>query len=130
MRVWLKTAPLPGLNKSRSLGDLVAKQAGVIPKPHKAVHAVSTERALVLASDGLWDFVTNDETGAVATSTTDTWEASARLARLARSRWLVRTGGADDTTVVNVRFAPPGGGGGGGGGGGFTWGSTLVKWAY
>jgi hypothetical protein len=104
-RVWLKNAPLPGLNMSRSLGDLIAKQAGVISTPHKAVHYLgASDRALVLASDGLWDFVGNDETASVALSASDTWDGSARLARLSRSRWLTRTGGADDTTVVIVRF--------------------------
>jgi len=104
-RVWLKNAPLPGLNMSRSLGDLIAKQAGVISTPHKAIHAiVPSDRALILASDGLWDFVTNEETSSIALSTNDTWESAARLARLARSRWLTKTLGADDTTVVIVRL--------------------------
>jgi serine/threonine protein phosphatase PrpC len=90
---------------SRSLGDLIAKQAGVISQPHKATHVLHpTDRALILASDGLWDFAGNEETGSVALSTNDTWDAAARLARLARSRWLSRTYGADDTTVVIVRF--------------------------
>jgi serine/threonine protein phosphatase PrpC len=125
--VWLKNAPLPGLNMSRSLGDLIAKQAGVISQPHKAVHAISaSDRALVLASDGLWDFVANEETASVALSTGDTWEAAARLARLARSRWLTRTYGADDTTVVIVRFGNIGTTtGGGGGGAGLSSGSVA-----
>ncbi len=105
LRVWLANAPLPGLNMSRSLGDLIAKQAGVISTPHKAVHHLGhNDRAIVLASDGLWDFVNNEETSTLSLSTQDTWEAAARLARLARSRWLARTGGADDTTIVVVRL--------------------------
>jgi len=48
--------------------------------------------------------VPNEEAAAVSVSTADTWEASTRLARLARSRWLTRTGGADDTTVVVIRL--------------------------
>jgi serine/threonine protein phosphatase PrpC len=103
-RVWLKNAPLPGLNMSRSLGDLIAKQAGVISAPHKAVHLLQgSDRALVLASDGLGDFVGTEETSSVALSTSDAWDGAARLSRLSRSRWLSRTGGADDTTVVIVR---------------------------
>jgi len=90
---------------SRSLGDLTGKQAGVISTPHTQVDALApADRALVLASDGLWDFVANEDVAAVALSTSDCWEAAAALARLARARWLVRTGGADDTTVVVVRL--------------------------
>jgi serine/threonine protein phosphatase PrpC len=91
---------------SRSLGDLTAKQAGVISLPHRAVEALAPgDRALLLASDGLWDFVGNEEVGAVGLSSGDCWEGASRLARLARARWLVRTGGADDTTIVVVRLA-------------------------
>jgi serine/threonine protein phosphatase PrpC len=61
---------------------------------------------ILLASDGLWDFVSNEETASLALSTGDAWDGAARCSRLARARWLTRTaGGADDTTVVIVRFA-------------------------
>lgn len=107
-RVWLRNAALPGLNMSRALGDLVAKQAGVISSPFKLVQPLAMlDRSLVIASDGLWDFVVNEEVSTVALSSNDCWEAAARLAKLARARWLVRTGGADDTTVVVVRFKLP-----------------------
>jgi hypothetical protein len=57
-RVWLKTAPLPGLNMSRSVGDLIAKQAGVISTPAKAVFAIHPEDCtLVVGSDGVCLFV-------------------------------------------------------------------------
>lgn len=117
-RVWLKSAPMPGLNMSRSLGDLVGKQAGVVSTPHKALDALAPgDRVLVLASDGLWDWVANAEVAAVALSTDNCWEAAALLARLSRARWLVRSGGADDTTVVVVRLGVGGGGVTTGGGG-------------
>ena len=91
---------------SRSLGDLTGKQAGVISTPHtQVVQLLLADRVLVLASDGLWDFVSNEDVAAVALSTTDCWEAAAALARLTRARWLVRTGGADDTTIVCVRLS-------------------------
>ena len=53
-RVWLKNAPLPGLNMSRSVGDLVGKQAGVISAPHKAVQVLQPhDCTLLVASDGV-----------------------------------------------------------------------------
>lgn len=56
-RVWLKNAPLPGLNMSRSMGDLVAKQAGVISAPYKTMHVLQPhDRCLVVASDGVSGF--------------------------------------------------------------------------
>ena len=103
--MWLKNASVPGLNMSRSLGDLTGKIAGVISTPHTSVDVLQpSDRALILASDGLWDFVNNEEVSTVGLSSGDCWETAARLARLTRARWLVRTGGADDTTVVVVRL--------------------------
>ena len=105
-RVWLANAPVPGLNMSRSMGDLTAKQAGVISLPHKSVEPIGpSDHALILASDGLWDFVGNAEVSAVGLSTGNCWEGASRLARLTRARWLIKTGGADDTTIVVVRLA-------------------------
>ena len=105
-RVWLANAPVPGLNMSRSMGDLTAKKAGVVSTPHKSIDPIGVgDKALILASDGLWDFVGNEEVSAVGLSSTDCWDAASRLARLTRARWLIRTGGADDTTIVVVRLA-------------------------
>lgn len=107
-RVWLPALQLPGLNMSRSLCDGLAKGAGVVSAPHGSVAVLSpVHRALVLGSDGVWDFVSPGEAGTLALSTANATEAAARLARLARSRWLHRTAGADDTTAVVVRLAPP-----------------------
>ena len=47
-RVWLKDKMLPGLAMSRSLGDTVAKQAGVISNPE------ITRRVLVMGIDILF----------------------------------------------------------------------------
>jgi len=53
-RVWLKDVPAPGLAMSRSLGDLVAKAAGVVSAPDR-VHFILGEdhSAIVLGSDGV-----------------------------------------------------------------------------
>lgn len=109
LRVWLQNSPLPGLNMTRSLGDLIAKQAGVISVPHRSVSRIGiNDRALILASDGLWDFVSAEEASVVALSSTNTHESCSRLVRLSRSRWLTRTAGADDTSVVIVQLSDPG----------------------
>ncbi|RYE84370.1 MAG: hypothetical protein EOO65_02390 [Methanosarcinales archaeon] len=53
-RVWLKTAPFPGLNMSRSYGDVIGKQAGVISVPHRTAQALApSDQVLILGSDGV-----------------------------------------------------------------------------
>ena len=48
------------INISRSIGDLRYSPA-ISPKPKITVHQVKTGDLLIFASDGLWDFVTQEE---------------------------------------------------------------------
>jgi hypothetical protein len=62
-----------------ALGDLVAKTAGVISTPYKVSKSLSPQhRVLVLASDGLWDFVPNEEVVAIASQACDARTAAVR----------------------------------------------------
>ena len=62
-RVWLKNKQVPGLAMTRSIGDLVAASVGVTSEPEIHVYSnlKSTDKALVIASDGLWDRFSNKE---------------------------------------------------------------------
>ena len=52
----------PGLCVSRALGDLNALRCGLIPTPEVFTHEVGEEdRFLILASDGVWEFIDDDE---------------------------------------------------------------------
>ena len=60
MRVWLKTENLPGLAMSRSFGDSTAARVGVNAVPEVMMFELTVEdRVLVLASDGVWEFLEN-----------------------------------------------------------------------
>jgi serine/threonine protein phosphatase PrpC len=49
---------------SRSIGDLVAKKAGVISDPEIREHELSNDDMFcVLGTDGIWEFMTNKEVG-------------------------------------------------------------------
>ena len=61
-RVWLRSKPVPGLAMTRSLGDMVATGVGVIAKPEVTRHELTErDKILVMASDGLWDRMSNQE---------------------------------------------------------------------
>lgn len=65
-RVWLPGAWVPGLAMSRAMGDFVAHQVGVISEPE--VHCCELEDGdefLVVASDGVWEFMTVQEAAEV-----------------------------------------------------------------
>ena len=61
-RLWMKTQDLPGLAVSRSIGDGIAHSIGCSSTPDIRVIDIMREHDFVImASDGLWDVVTNDE---------------------------------------------------------------------
>lgn len=62
-RVWNKKGNLPGLAMSRSIGDRVAHEIGVISTPifHSFTLYPNVDQFIVLGSDGLWDVMDNAE---------------------------------------------------------------------
>lgn len=61
-RIWEKGKDYPGLAISRSIGDFDSEKAGVISDPDIFIKEISfTTKALVLGSDGLFDYMSNDE---------------------------------------------------------------------
>lgn len=62
-RVWDSMALVkPGLATSRTIGDGCARACGVCADPVVTTHRLQTEdRFLLLASDGIWDTIKNDE---------------------------------------------------------------------
>ena len=56
-RVWIKEENIPGLAMSRSFGDYVASQVGVISTPEIIKHTLRPQdKFMVIASDGIWEY--------------------------------------------------------------------------
>ena len=62
-RVWMKNDNYPGLAMSRSIGDGIAHNIGVSDIPDILEFDVDKIKpiALVVASDGIWEFMSNDD---------------------------------------------------------------------
>ena len=62
-RVWEAFNNSPGLTISRSLGNLNCKEIGIIAEPNTYSYAIDKEKFffLVIASDGIWDVMDNQE---------------------------------------------------------------------
>ena len=59
-RVWAKGQLYPGIAMSRSIGDFVASNLGVIPEPVCLEETVDKDtKFIVLGSDGIWEFLEN-----------------------------------------------------------------------
>jgi len=105
-RVWLKDVPAPGLAMSRSVGDMVAKAAGVVSTPDRVQRRLGGSASYaVMGSDGIWDFVSNEEVAQACKACGDPGKAAEVLIKTARGRWLERTGGSDDITIVVLQLA-------------------------
>ena len=106
MRVWLPLEDIPGLAMSRSIGDKVAHTVGVTDKPE----FVSTEigkhdRFFIIASDGLWEFMTSEEAVKFVGNCIDIGKADScckMIVKEATSRWITEDSVIDDITVVIV----------------------------
>jgi serine/threonine protein phosphatase PrpC len=56
-RVWMREENIPGLAMSRSFGDYVASQVGVIAQPEVIKHILHpNDKFIVIASDGIWEY--------------------------------------------------------------------------
>jgi len=102
-RVWLEGKMCPGTAFTRSLGDAVAKLVGVVAKPELCtVQLTENAKAIVLASDGVFEFMENEEVLAVAQKyAPDATAAANEMVKISFNRWMEsgeeRT---DDITAV------------------------------
>lgn len=61
-RIWMPYAWIPGLAMSRALGDSLAHQIGVTSTPDVTqVDLGASDRFVILASDGVWEFISSQE---------------------------------------------------------------------
>jgi serine/threonine protein phosphatase PrpC len=66
LRVWLKNEDIPGLAMTRSFGDAVAARVGVTAEPElRELELSNNDKFMVLASDGVWEFMRNEEVGRI-----------------------------------------------------------------
>jgi serine/threonine protein phosphatase PrpC len=90
---------------SRSLGDSIAHTVGIISDPEVVAWELGgLDRAVVLGSDGLWEFVNSQEVAEIVGAhwaESDLEGTCDQLVRLAVTRWR-REDVVDDITVLVV----------------------------
>ncbi|RDX97836.1 putative protein phosphatase 2C 33, partial [Mucuna pruriens] len=61
-RVWLPSSDFPGLAMARAFGDFCLKDFGLIAVPDISCHRLTEkDEFVVLATDGIWDVLSNEE---------------------------------------------------------------------
>jgi serine/threonine protein phosphatase PrpC len=87
---------------TRALGDGALRHIGIIPDPETVGVGLGPDHVgFVLATDGLWDVVSEPD-AAAACREEDAQRAAERLVRLVTAR-----GGRDNVTVIVGRFRGP-----------------------
>ena len=108
-RVWMKNKDEPGLAMTRSLGDKIAHNIGVSDEPEfKTFTYDGTEKYIIIASDGLWEYVSGDQCISIVKpfyeEGLDAQEAALALVKEAFRRWKRKEVAIDDITVVVIFF--------------------------
>ena len=108
LRVFKIGCPYPGLAMSRSLGDLQAKECGVISNPQIFEYEVnSNTKYFVVCSDGVWEFLTNENVKDIGTNfykNNDVAGFCKELVNTSAKIWEQFESLRDDITAVAVFF--------------------------
>lgn len=105
-RVWLEKVDVPGLAMSRSIGDEVSQRVGVISVPEVIEHKISKKDLFaVWASDGVWEFLSNDAiTGTIVKHLDNLDDAARAVVTQSVQQWQANEEVVDDITCVIVQF--------------------------
>ena len=107
-RVYKAGFDFPGLAMSRSLGDLEAKECGVISTPQIKEYDINyNTKYMVICSDGVWEFITNEQVRDIGNffyKNNDIAGFCTELIKYSEGLWEENDIIRDDITVVSVFF--------------------------
>ena len=108
-RVWFKDGDYPGLAMSRSIGDTLAHKVGVSNIPEIMEYNINSVKpiAIVVASDGVWEFMSNEQVKSILNKyryNQDAYGCSKEIVEKARQIWKGTSFAIDDITCVIAFF--------------------------
>ena len=106
LRVWHLHENIPGLAMSRSFGDQAAVEVGVIAEAEiLEMNLTEQDKFIIIASDGVWEFLTNDEVVNIIMphyQNNSAEKAAESLIREALKRWKQEENVIDDITCIII----------------------------
>lgn len=100
-RVWAPGKSFPGCAFTRSIGDSVAETIGVFAEPELLCKDVTEDdKFLVVASDGVWEFLTNQTVAEMICKFTEPLDACRAVVAEAYRLWLQYEVRTDDITMI------------------------------
>ena len=102
-RVWHPTEDYPGTAFTRSIGDALAEDLGVYAEPEMLTREIQPQdRILVVASDGVYEFLTNQSVIDICAKFSDPLEACRAVVAEAYELWLQYELRTDDITIICI----------------------------
>ncbi|KAF5944143.1 hypothetical protein HYC85_018220 [Camellia sinensis] len=105
-RVWLPNNDSPGLAMARAFGDFCLKDFGLISVPEITIRCLTDkDEFVVLATDGIWDVLSNNEVVDIVASSPSRSTAARALVESAVRAWRRKypTSKVDDCAVIHAR---------------------------
>ncbi|KAL4087826.1 hypothetical protein PRIC1_012257 [Phytophthora ramorum] len=104
-RIWSPYGAFPGTAFTRSLGDEIAETLGVIGVPEiTSLQLTEDDRFVVIASDGVFEFLTSQAVVDMVAQYDDPLEACHKVVAESYRLWLTYELRTDDITVICVYF--------------------------
>lgn len=102
-RVWSPHGEYPGTAFTRSLGDAIAEELGVFAEPEMVTRELTPEdKILVLASDGVFEFLTNQSVLDICAKFSDPLAACRAVVAESYELWLQYELRTDDITMICI----------------------------
>jgi serine/threonine protein phosphatase PrpC/CRP-like cAMP-binding protein len=102
-RVWHPTGDYPGTAFTRSIGDAMAEDLGVFAEPEMLTREIMPQdKIIVLASDGVFEFLTNQSVIDLCAKFADPLEACRAVVAEAYELWLQYELRTDDITIICI----------------------------
>ena len=106
-RIWAADGRYPGTAFTRSIGDHIAEGLGVFATPEILTFELdNTHEFIVVASDGVWEFIASDEACRIVEKHKNATEACSALVVEAAVRWKRYEGAYRDDITAIVAFLP------------------------
>jgi len=100
-RVWSPGKSWPGCAFTRSIGDSLAEEIGVCSEPEiMTKELTANDEFLVIASDGLFEFMTDQEVINICSACNNPLQACEMLTKASYDKWIQHDTRCDDISVI------------------------------
>ncbi|KAK9672055.1 hypothetical protein RND81_12G073100 [Saponaria officinalis] len=104
-RLWVQNGMYPGTAFTRSVGDSTAEKIGVIAAPEVSVVQLTSDHLFfVVASDGVFEFLSSQAVVDMVSSYKDPRDACSAIVGESYKLWLTNENRTDDITIIIVHI--------------------------